>query len=51
MPRIERLVEAEEAAGKIVLRPRCAEGRFIGIEVLGARKGLPKELLDEAERL
>lgn len=26
-----------------------AEGRFIGIEILGGKKTLPQELLDEAE--
>jgi len=36
-PRVERLVEAEETAGKIVL-DLDAEGKLIGIEVLALGK-------------
>lgn len=40
-------VECDEAIGMIVL-DIDAEGRLIGIEVIGARNGLPPQLLAQA---
>ena len=42
-------VKSDEAAGKIIL-DLDGEGRLIGVEVLKAARGLPRELLDQAER-
>ena len=44
------VVECDEASGMIVL-DLDKKGRLIGIEVMGATKALPQELLDAAERL
>jgi uncharacterized protein YuzE len=49
--RLESSVSSRRrTAGKIVL-DLDAKGKLIGIDVLGARKSLPDEHLDEAERL
>ena len=42
-------VEEDEAAGEVIL-DFDRDGRLIGIEVLGARRGLPEGFMDDADR-
>lgn len=47
---VQHVVEAPESQGEIIL-DFDRDGRLLGIEVLGATRGLPPELLSRAERL
>ncbi len=48
--RVQCPVECPEAAAIVVL-DLDREGRLIGVEIVGARQGLPAELLTAAELL
>ena len=42
---------ADERLGATVVLDISAEGRLIGIDVMGAARGLPPEILERAEKI